>query len=165
MPNNDHDSRVHAHAHVHPDWPGSHTDDHEHIHGPGRDHHNPDQHPDQHPDQRPPTPEQAAAAARAFTERARAANRARLVNTLTQVDAQAGAELREYLADVEPTVPLSELLALTTEWRKWEADSLAMSRAEARSDTLSNRLAGMSTAYGALAKELERLILRYERAR
>lgn len=64
----------------------------------------------------PPTPEQAAKAARAFTERARAANRARLENTLTQVDAQAGAELREYLADVEPTVPVSELRALLTQW-------------------------------------------------
>jgi hypothetical protein len=66
-------------------------------------------------DKQHPNPEQAAAAARVFVKRTRRANRDRLVNTLTQVDAQAGAELREYLADVEPTVPLSavrELLAI-----------------------------------------------------
>lgn len=46
MTNRENGTRVHAHFHVHPDWPDSHTDDHEHLHGPGRDHHDPSQHPD-----------------------------------------------------------------------------------------------------------------------
>lgn len=62
---------------------------------------------------------------------------------------------------VDTLIPASALHVLANEWRKWASDALAMSRAET-DERRSNRQGGMSRAYGVLANDLERLVLRYE---